>query len=367
MRLHPGSCTPGLILKSDKGVIMQHSTFPPAGLNPDSTQNISEHIFHLWHMKALGEGTFPGYRPDQLPPMGEPNLDSYYKQFIFNFDNYETITFLEAERPMTGASRSSRFKTNNDIEVETVEKTTEQYAIESMNRTRKIFSRLIMHNYSNRTRMCTLTYAQPCYSLDEHWRNLNLMTQRFRKEYGTDLNYIAVPELHPGGHGWHWHVVVNTDWFDYMAFQAKIWCLGIVKISDRPQEVSSNDGRNLASYLVKYIGKEIQRSPKYKKRYSRGGDWNTDWHIIDGITAGPRSATRRVIAYLASANIPYRLNTFRPYEGQTIHSITFDSGLFPPVPMADLLHPERRPRPCDSEPLLCLTRETNQLGLPYEV
>lgn len=310
---------------------------------------------------------FPGYMPWELPPMGESTFESFYKTLTFNFNIFETSSFLEAERPMTGASRSRIFTMNDEDKEDKPVKTTEQYAVESMNRTRKIFSRIIMHNYSDKTRLGTLTYAQPCHNLDEHWKNLNLMTQRFRKEYNADLNYIAVPELHPGGHGWHWHIVINNNWFDYKVFQAKIWCLGIVMISERPQAATSNDGRNMANYLVKYIGKEIHRSPKYKKRYSRGGDWATDWQVTDGVARGTTSITRRLIAYLASMSIPYRLTTIRPYDGQVIHSTSFASGLYPALPWDTILHPEERLRLCDPPPEKSLTREDNQLGIPYEV
>jgi hypothetical protein len=310
---------------------------------------------------------FPGYRPDQLPPMGEPILESYYKHFTFNFDSFEVITLLTAEQPMVGASPSTKINFNQDEEIEQIMKTKEQYAIESANRTKKKVSRLLTHNYTKWTRLVTLTYALPCYDWDEHWRNLNLATQRFREEYGESLAYMAVPELHPGGHGWHFHLVVNSTWFDYMVFQEKIWALGIVKVSRRPSGTTSEMAQNLASYLVKYVSKEIARGSANKRRYSIGGTWATDWITRSGVADDRRVVTRRVIAYLASMSIPYRLFTIRPYDGQEIDSITYPSGLFPDIPMDRLLNPAEYTRTYAPPPEKSLTSQTRQLVLDYDL
>lgn len=345
----------------------------PFCLNPAGKRRKKHHLkkphlsYEERNLEAPNHSAFPGYMPWELPPVGEPNLEAYYKHFTFNFETLENVSLLLAERPMTGVSRSKKFNLESDEEVQKIMKTKEQYAIESMNRTRKIFSRLLIHNYTDSTRLITLTYAQPCYDLGDHWIHLNLMTQRFKKEYSVPLNYLAVPELHPGGHGWHWHIVVNNDWFDYKFFQDKIWGHGIVRISDKPQDSTSEKGRNMASYLVKYLGKEIARNPSNKKRYSRGGIWRTDWLVRDGVVQDSIRITRKVIAYLAQAGVPYRLNTFRPYEGQVIRSITYDSGLFPDVHLDHILHPEEHPRICNEHPQKSLTDDGGFIRRAHDI
>ena len=58
--------------------------------------------------------------------------------------------------------------------------------------------------------MVTLTF--PAEGVHDYDRSLRYL-QDFLHDHGELLrlggHYLAVPELHPGGHGWHWHVLVG--------------------------------------------------------------------------------------------------------------------------------------------------------------
>lgn len=267
----------------------------------------------------------------------DPDMDGYLHTIVYNEGSYEiSEVFLSAFR-MTGAKSSSKLFDDLEDDTMIVDEKPVDYVRESLNRTKKIFRRLLLHNYTENTRLVTLTFAKAVHDRDEAWHAFNIMTIRFKKVFGVPLNYIAVPELHPGGHGIHFHLVINNDWFEYSKFINDVWRMGWVKISDKFQVYDNATASNLASYLVKYIGKDMALNEIAKKRYTRGGVWKTDWRTVDAVTSDIDASLRALISYLDDKKVKYHVATFEPYEGQKIHRIVFASAQLPGLDLPALL------------------------------
>jgi hypothetical protein len=107
------------------------------------------------------------------------------------------------------------------------------------------------------TRMWTLTYR------DEHWdrdvviSNVNDWLQRLREHLDCSFPAAYVLELHPGGHGIHVHVAMESR-FILHAEMERLWGHGLVQYSDRNKRLKRVRGkrataRALAGYLCKYM------------------------------------------------------------------------------------------------------------------
>jgi hypothetical protein len=99
---------------------------------------------------------------------------------------------------------------------------------EAVRRARSRVRRVV--RYYSLTYMVTLTFASE--GVHDYNRALRLL-QDFIHDHGELLrfggHYVAVPELHPSGHGWHWHVLVHRrfsktelealrcGWTDYLS------------------------------------------------------------------------------------------------------------------------------------------------------
>lgn len=99
------------------------------------------------------------------------------------------------------------------------------------------------------------------------------------------LRYIYALELHPGGHGWHCHMLVDR----YLPKQelARIWGLGFVdvrrhKAKHKPR--SALDGaRRVAAYLAKYVAKaQAEGRALGRHRYERAQGMNVTCIEGDG-------------------------------------------------------------------------------------
>jgi hypothetical protein len=81
--------------------------------------------------------------------------------------------------------------------------------------------------------------------------------QRRIKDRWPTMIYIGVLERHPGGHGWHLHVV--TDRFIESGVWRSVWGKGIVdirKIRDNSGGGARASARRAAGYVAKYIVKD---------------------------------------------------------------------------------------------------------------
>lgn len=108
------------------------------------------------------------------------------------------------------------------------------------------------------TRMWTLTLRNA--TLPEDRPMVVELLQRFTRRLRLELphvTWLAVLEWHPGGHGWHIHIVVNK-------FVAKwkvqdLWLHGFVdlrRISVKGDSSSRQAVSKAASYLAKYVTKD---------------------------------------------------------------------------------------------------------------
>ena len=89
-------------------------------------------------------------------------------------------------------------------------------------------------------------------------------------------HYVAVPELHPGGHGWHWHVLVRRR-FSQAELQALRdgWTAFLGRRGMEPSggaryvRVDLKDwgsASRAAGYAAKYIGKSFENGNLGKNR-----------------------------------------------------------------------------------------------------
>lgn len=118
--------------------------------------------------------------------------------------------------------------------------------------------------------MWTLTYAG-CgeHDLARGRRHVERMLARIAEERGRRFPYLVVPELHPKGHGIHFHIAVG--FFYPYAKLRKAWAKGFVwaKNMKRPGECGFLGARRAANYAAKYVGKAIEETPFGGHRYER--------------------------------------------------------------------------------------------------
>jgi len=130
------------------------------------------------------------------------------------------------------------------------------------------------------TKMWTLTF--PGRGIHDYEVAARLFS-RWMNDYGNRLfhgYYVAVPELHPLGHGWHWHVVtkpyipvdkVRRSWTRFLARRGMRPSGGAKFVRVHVKRFGSS--RRAASYVAKYITKTVgQGIPKGCKRYRYGAN-----------------------------------------------------------------------------------------------
>lgn len=296
-----------------------------------------------------------------------PDIDEHCYSLDFNFGKFTNKEVFYSWRQLTGTKTASKLFPDASKEDEISEGPEIDYDKESINRTKKIFTRLLKHNYSKDTLLGTLTFAKAVHDIDEAWHAIHMMAIRYKAKHGHLLNYIAVPELHPGGHGWHFHVVINVPWIDFSEFIHKIWKLGFVKFSPKPTGDIHELAGSLAGYLVKYLTKAVTHIPKGKRRYSRGGDWRTDWLATSALVGDIEKTVPALLAYLQSQGVKYDYTKFEPHSGQFIHKIAFSTGVHPDLDLTPFLSKPERPRSCIPHPKKGKENEYTQEEFQYEV
>lgn len=113
----------------------------------------------------------------------------------------------------------------------------------------------IMIKGGRRLRFLTLT-------VPEHGLPLKVVTSRFRALRNSPFvrnllkghDYICVYEKHPGGHGWHIHIVLNR-FIPIREFRAVAERYGFGRIH------IELCGADIGKYISKYISKTIQERP----------------------------------------------------------------------------------------------------------
>lgn len=127
-----------------------------------------------------------------------------------------------------------------------------------------------------------VTFTFPDEGVHDYDQALKLM-QRFINDHGLCLHrggvWLAVPELHAGGHGWHWHVAVKDFFSEEELFMLRgKWTLYLLRKGFKLPEgckwvhvnLSGEKKRGrLAGYLSKYLQKAFEDDTRTKgrKRY----------------------------------------------------------------------------------------------------
>jgi len=119
--------------------------------------------------------------------------------------------------------------------------------------------------------MWTLTYrGEGEWDLEQVRRHVERLREKIvQNRHGHVFPYVAVPELHPEGHGIHVHMAVPF-WIKH-AKLAKYWGRGLVWCSSYHQRGGCRfaDARKAAGYLGKYIGKGFVLGTAGRHRYWR--------------------------------------------------------------------------------------------------
>jgi len=128
--------------------------------------------------------------------------------------------------------------------------------------------------------MVTLTF--PGEGVKAYDRALRLL-QDFIHDHGAVLHlegaWLAVPELHPGGHGWHWHVLMSrrfkkpellalrVGWTEFLRRRGMVPSGGAEYA--RIDVKAWKDAARAAAYAAKYAGKGFEGDDRQKgrKRY----------------------------------------------------------------------------------------------------
>jgi hypothetical protein len=109
------------------------------------------------------------------------------------------------------------------------------------------------------TRMWTLTYAEEHWDREQVIADVNDWLQRLREHLDCSFPAAYVLELHPGGHGIHVHVALESRFILHAEMQ-RLWGHGLVQYSDGNKAIKRIRGkrakaRALAGYLCKYMAK----------------------------------------------------------------------------------------------------------------
>lgn len=131
--------------------------------------------------------------------------------------------------------------------------------------------------------MVTLTF--PGQGVHDYNRALRLV-QDFIHDHGELVHrdrreWLAVPELHPGGHGWHWHILVPCRFSKEELLALRVGWTECLRRRGMPPSGGATytridvkdwrDSRRAANYAAKYVGKAFDDDAREKgrKRYLR--------------------------------------------------------------------------------------------------
>jgi hypothetical protein len=125
-------------------------------------------------------------------------------------------------------------------------------------------------------RMITLTYTDPEFDSLVVARDVKLFVRRLRSRLGLSVGepfqYLWVRELHPGGHGYHVHMLVSR--FVHHEHVRRCWPKGQI-VDVRKVRVPKGRGggreasRRAAAYVQKYVVKSFNDQPVVPKGHHR--------------------------------------------------------------------------------------------------
>ncbi len=145
--------------------------------------------------------------------------------------------------------------------------------LSAVTRAKRALSDLIYFGHCPESKFLTLTFEKPCFDRGRVKKAIANMCTRYRIGEDRPLPYISVLELHPGGHGYHVHMIINSPYVPQSTWQDDYWQQGIVHIKTLAR-VSTNHGLiDLAHYLCKYLEKDAPNVPAGSRRYNVSQAW----------------------------------------------------------------------------------------------
>lgn len=147
------------------------------------------------------------------------------------------------------------------------------YEQQSISRAVRSMKDLIFFGVCPTTKFLTLTFSDSVRDRAPVRYAMNNMCKRYEIMFGHPLPYLSVLELHPGGHGYHVHMLVNAPYISQKVWHHRLWQKGFVSI----RRIIATDvvGRRLriARYLVKYLRKAVDQVPPNSRRYNVSKAW----------------------------------------------------------------------------------------------
>jgi hypothetical protein len=216
----------------------------------------------LWRVRV-----FPKAKEATLTPWRPVRLD---RGEADQLSDVEREAERAAARAVVEARRRLREVELNDEFRRLVEDADELSDQRAVRRARSMIRRICRE--FNLHRMWTMTYrGAGCHDRAQMVRDMERFA-RDVKEQLPDVVWLAVPEIHPGGHGWHVHCAVS-EYVHWRRFN-RCWPHGETESPRGP------DGQRLAGridctataiYLSKYVAKSLGEGREYlgQHRYFR--------------------------------------------------------------------------------------------------
>lgn len=180
-------------------------------------------------------------------------------------DKVETDIYNQLDKWSKGKDKSMNY---SDPVI--VKRDTER---ESLRRAVRSVFDLVYFGICRNSKLLTLTFKEPCFDRSHVAVAVNHMCSRYLRDHNQPLAYLSVLELHPGGHGYHVHLIVNTPYISQAIWQDKLWQQGIVDIRSLGKRGSSYSDSKTAHYLVKYMEKDAADLPPGSRRYNVSQTW----------------------------------------------------------------------------------------------
>ncbi len=145
--------------------------------------------------------------------------------------------------------------------------------VESLKRAVRSVFDLIYFGICKESKFLSLTFREACFDRERVGVCIQNMCSRYLRDYHRPLAYLSVLELHPGGHGYHVHMMVNTPYIPQETWQCHLWQQGIVDIRSLGKRGSNYNDSKVAHYLVKYMEKDAANVSPGSRRYNVSQTW----------------------------------------------------------------------------------------------
>ncbi|MBA7540069.1 hypothetical protein ES705_32358 [subsurface metagenome] len=140
-------------------------------------------------------------------------------------------------------------------------------------RAKRGLSDLIYFGHCQQSKFLTLTFAESCCDRSKVKSAVHHMCTRYKAGENQPLAYISVLELHPGGHGYHVHMIINSPYVPQSTWQDDYWQKGIVHIKSLARVSTTAGVIDITNYLCKYLEKDAPNVPSGSRRYNVSQAW----------------------------------------------------------------------------------------------